>query len=342
MSCKIITATGNETIDEKLKENKVDVLCNDIQYKEGVLEYLEKNNELDYVILNKKIPGEISLENLIEKIKEINENIKIILISDKEEKNIYKRINELDINLISNMILGNDNYCKVTTANKGKVILITGPNGIGKSIFSVKLAQSLKKSRVAVIDMDIANNTLHLLLGASQYENNVKYNMINNIDNKVKIEDLVISTKIGVDLFSGLNLMYTNTLKENIDKITEKYDYILIDTESNSENTKRVYKFSQYIILLTGANKLEIRKSQRLINLIKENNDLKNKKIFIVINKYSKNSLDKYIIKNIFNKEKVISTIEYSTEFDLEINTKISGNKRIKDNMEEIKRKMRL
>ena len=42
---KIITAVNNPNLNEKLKnENYIEVIGKDIQYKEGILEFLEKNN----------------------------------------------------------------------------------------------------------------------------------------------------------------------------------------------------------------------------------------------------------------------------------------------------------
>lgn len=45
---RIITAIENKKINEKLKNiNNIKILNTDIQYKEGILEYLEKNSDID-------------------------------------------------------------------------------------------------------------------------------------------------------------------------------------------------------------------------------------------------------------------------------------------------------
>lgn len=88
---KIITAINNPKLNEQLKkENKFEIIGKDIQYKEAIIEILEKNNKIDLIIINEKIPGEINLEKLIEKIKLINEKIKIIFILEKENNDIEK------------------------------------------------------------------------------------------------------------------------------------------------------------------------------------------------------------------------------------------------------------
>lgn len=49
---KIITAIENKKINEKLKNiNNMKILNTDIQYKEGILEYLEKNSDIDLILL---------------------------------------------------------------------------------------------------------------------------------------------------------------------------------------------------------------------------------------------------------------------------------------------------
>ena len=88
---KIITAINNPKLNEELKKEKnFEIIGKDIQYKEAILELLEKNNNIDLIIISEKIPGEIKLEKLIEKIKLINEKIKIIFILEKENEELKK------------------------------------------------------------------------------------------------------------------------------------------------------------------------------------------------------------------------------------------------------------
>ena len=56
----------------------------DVQYREAILEILEKEKNINLIILDEKIPGEINIEKLIEKIKLINEKINIIFFLEKE------------------------------------------------------------------------------------------------------------------------------------------------------------------------------------------------------------------------------------------------------------------
>ena len=82
---KVITAIGNEILNKKLKkESDFEVIIEDIQYKEGIIEYLEKDNNIDILIISELLPGNIELKELIEKIKNINSNIEIIVFLENK------------------------------------------------------------------------------------------------------------------------------------------------------------------------------------------------------------------------------------------------------------------
>ena len=60
------------------------MLCSDIQYKEGILEYLEENQNVDYIILNESLEGEIEVQELINVIRKKVKNVKIIIVSNED------------------------------------------------------------------------------------------------------------------------------------------------------------------------------------------------------------------------------------------------------------------
>ena len=88
---KIITAINNPKLNEELKkETNFEIVGKDIQYKEAILEVLENVKTIDLIILSEKILGEIKIEELIKKIRLINEQIKIIVILEKENTELEK------------------------------------------------------------------------------------------------------------------------------------------------------------------------------------------------------------------------------------------------------------
>lgn len=86
---KVITALLSEQINNELqKDDNIEVLAEDFLYQDAVLEYIEENEEIDFLLINEELPGE-EIESFINKIK----NIKIILFVNNS-KNKEKLLNE--------------------------------------------------------------------------------------------------------------------------------------------------------------------------------------------------------------------------------------------------------
>lgn len=114
---KVITAIGNKNLNQKLKqENSLEIVTEDIPYKEGIIEFLE-NKQIDFLILSELLPGEIDLKELIEKIRKISSNIQIVLFLEKKNqelenylyaKGIYSIFydNQIEISKIIELIKG--------------------------------------------------------------------------------------------------------------------------------------------------------------------------------------------------------------------------------------------
>ena len=133
---KILTAINNPKLNEELKKEEfLEVICKDIQYKEAILEILEEKKQIDIIILNEKLPGEIDLFNLIKKIKTKNEKIKIIMIL--ENKNIEKE------NKLKNLNINNIYYNNEININK--LIKIINEKEINREEELKKEVEKLKK-----------------------------------------------------------------------------------------------------------------------------------------------------------------------------------------------------
>lgn len=86
---KIITAIGNPILNRYLKRNPLfEIISEDIQYQEGILEFLEKQNQVDFLILSELLPGEFEIKELISKIKQANFNLQIILFLEKKNQEL--------------------------------------------------------------------------------------------------------------------------------------------------------------------------------------------------------------------------------------------------------------
>ena len=96
---KIITALAEPQLNNELKKEKdFIVIGKDIQYQEGVIEILETEKEVDFLIISEALPGNEKIENLIEKIKQINNEVNIVIILENKKEEL--KINESSINLI--------------------------------------------------------------------------------------------------------------------------------------------------------------------------------------------------------------------------------------------------
>lgn len=313
---EIITALGNPKFNEELNE-KIKIKYKDIQYKEGILEILEKNNKINLIIINEKLPGKIEINFLMERILKINSEIKIYLILEKEKniiknnniyffynnENVFEKIKEKIFIEENNTSEKNStekitkNYSELIIENKNKYslkverevpkyIFILGQNGIGKSIIASILSMQVvsKKFRVLLVDIDIKNGNLHTIFQVKKDINKIQ---------KIK---------------NNLDFICT----ENIEKINEeKYDFIFIDNYN-----KKILKNNYLIIFISEANLIGIEKSKKI--LFNLNN--KYEKIILLINYFNNNSIDIKIIKNIFEEIKNIYKIKYDEKYNLLIN----------------------
>ena len=117
---KIITALGNPVLNEELKKyDEYEILGPDILYQEGVLENLEKNKQIDFLILSELLPGEINLIDLITKIKEKNPKIEIIIILEEEKDYLKNRLIEKGIfNIFYNNKITVEEIIKIINKDK--------------------------------------------------------------------------------------------------------------------------------------------------------------------------------------------------------------------------------
>lgn len=98
---KIITALAEPQLNNELKKEKdFIVIGKDIQYQEGVIEILENEKEVDFLIISEALPGNEKIENLIEKIKQINNEVNIVIILENKKEELEKNLYSKNVYLI--------------------------------------------------------------------------------------------------------------------------------------------------------------------------------------------------------------------------------------------------
>lgn len=345
---KIITAINNPIINEKLKKEKIEVIGKDIQYKEGILEILENNKEINFILIDEKLPGEIKNDELINKIKKINKNIEIIFFIKKEnkknaiinEKKIIKdekiksKIKIVDYEkeikiesflnfiLYGEEILGKEyeeNYTnridiineKIEKYDKNQNIIISvnGDSAVGKKMTTLRLSLYLNKYNNKILIIDLNTKSHKKLSTIFNKKENSKTLKKNNIK---KIKNIVNNLK-------NQNLKYENKkignkiiLKNKI-IINKNISLITYNKLIKIKRIKNIEKYYNFIfIVLSENNKNNINKkiieNSNLNLLILEDNILGIDKLKKIIEKNYNNNLKK--TKIIINKNNKFSIDE--------------------------------
>lgn len=237
---KIITAINNPKLNEELrKEKKFEIIGKDIQYKEAIFEILEKNNNIDLIILSEKILGEIKLEKVIEKIKSINKKIKIIFILEKE--NI-----ELEKILIKNNII--DFYYN-NKINLNELIKIINKKEINMEEEIIRLKKIIEEKNISY--NKIKKDNIEENKKTKKSSNNLKEKYIKKMRNKVEMiiktdkkNDNFRNMSTKIITFSGNNKGGKTTLSLIISQyLCEKnYKVLIIDGDLEKKDLSIILK----------------------------------------------------------------------------------------------------
>ena len=305
----VLIAINNKKIYKELKqENNINIIFNDIQYKEGILELLEMNNNIEHIIINENLYGQIKLEELIKKIKNINNKINIIIILNSKEKLKKEYLIKNKIKYIFLEELCTKKILELLF-NKNKIISITGSEGTGKTITTLIICELLiknKNKKILIVEDNIKNNSI---IKIYKKENLQKNKII-----KIKKNLYLLNIKKILTNYKKNKIKIIN----EINKIKNNYDYIFIDTQ-NIGSYKIYGDIESDIVLIINPNILEINKIKKFIN--------NKKNIKIILNNYNKNSISEKIIKNIFkNKIKIIKKIKNNKNYNLIINNNFNIN----------------
>lgn len=248
---KILTAVDNPTLNIRLRDEKeLKIIGKDIPYKEGIIEFLEKNKNIDIIIISENLPGEIETENLIQNINKINKEIKIMYILEKSNEQKEKKLKELNINEIyyNNKI------------NIEEIIKILKEEEINKEemkqeIEKLKKIIEKEKARKNTLNKIKFNKVLYLL---KNKKNKILKSKINN--NKI-IKTIIIKNKI--------NNNKINKQKENINKYKK-----IINIIGNKNVGKTTLSLFLGNFLANKNNKILFLKIKNYKN--KKNNKIKN------------------------------------------------------------------
>ena len=364
------------SIDKKEKNNLNSIKKENIQNE-------NKNKNFEEISRSrKKVKPEIkekiaNKNNKYKEDKEIKNNEWILNFKENELKNnkienksnIYKTkslnvkdneiINQQESNYKSNKIFSQKtlpfnnlfNFNQVIKNNRKEVISILGPNGIGKSVFSILFAKTMESKKSIIIDFDILNNSLHTIMGVKNYDAKIKRRIKSNdlITNKNILNKSILHTSLKIDLLPAMNIILDPNYKLSnmkmrniIEELKNIYDLIIIDTSSDTffDYTREMINCSNKAIFISGANILEVRKSERLLDIYNKDWNIENEKINIVFNKCTKKSLDDNLLREIFNKYNILGKIQLSDYYDLVVNKNMTEQSTLQKEIENIKKQI--
>ena len=287
----IITALNNPELNNELKKEKnLKIKNKDIIYKEGILEILQKDIEINLIIINFELPGKITIEKLIEEIKKLNNKIELIFILEKENKEKEKILRKYEIKKIyyNNKI------------NKKKLIEIINKEDKEKELedeikrlkkiieenkkiknnkkinFKIFKKLKLKKIENKSDKNKIIENTIliheNLEIGRSRLIINI-INLLNKKNKKILILDLKINKE---DIYLLLN-------KKNIPKLINN-NIKKINLKIQNENKKyKIEKILEKIFLFKINNNINLITNLNKIKEIKfKQNNIENKIIYLI------------------------------------------------------------
>jgi len=247
---KIITALENPKTNEKLKkETDFEIIGNDIQYQEGVIEILEKNPEINLIIISELLPGEIGFKKTIEKIKIINKEIEIIAILKNENEELK---NYLILKGVFNIFYNNKITINELIKTINNIFNLKKENEINKEIENLKkIILENNKPNKKILNKNIKNKYLKI-------KNKIlkKFNLKNKIklgNNKNKIISIVGTNGIGKSIFSSV-----------LAKLIINKKILLIDFDI----------FNQSINSIFNVKKINKNNSDNLIIKVNKNIDL--------------------------------------------------------------------
>ena len=205
-------------------------------------------------------------------------------------------------------------------------------------------ASQINHKKTLIMDFNILNKNIYPLLVKKSENYNINDNKVNSFD----FHNYIIHSKNNIDFISGTSLIFSskkqssNTKIRNIIiKLKKEYDLIILDTSSESllDYTKEFIRISDNSIFISGANILEIKKSIRILEIYHNEWKVSYRKVSIIFNKCTNQSVDDDILKKFFKNYNILGKIQLSEYYDLAINKNDYNIKKIKKEILSIKNK---
>ena len=317
---KIVTAINNPILNQELKKEKdLKIIGKDIQYKEAILEILEKNKDIDILIISEKILGQINIDILIKKIKNINEKIKIIFILEKENNELEKTLiknniidiyynNEINIKELIKIINNPEKNLEEEIIKLKKIIAEKNSNSNEHELIKkenkkyIEFKKDIKKTKIITFSGSTQSGKTTLALIISKFLSRKKKILLVNGDLEKPDLSIILKKekyKKEHDIYKiNKHFHFIKNIEDFKEYKNHFYNYIIIDLSQNNLD-KKIIQNSDINFIVMEPNLNHLKEIKYLLNIYNQWKIPKNK-LYIIINKKNINSINKKIISNCF------------------------------------------
>lgn len=274
----------------------------------------------------------------VEKLQQYIESDRYVIYDNTESQKVVDNVEkkqDVKLNVITNIAKKEDiNNIKVITKKK---IAVYGTSGSGKSYLASMLSQEIVKKlkvKTIILDMDIENASLDIF-------NNLDFNInsisqiVEDIDKEKDINQSIVLNSIKQNKNSKISYITNNcSLYECQNKLSVNYyekiykgcekifDYTIIDLPTSPfiDVTKYTLTNSDDIIFVINPNYVSLRQAVKKLDMIENLWNIPKEKIYIIINKMQKNSLDYDQIKSILEEYRIIEIVDFDDSLEGYIN----------------------
>lgn len=328
-----------ENVIEYLNQNEIDVLITKDSLKGNMTdkEYINKLSEINnmkVILCVSKLDEEYkgfllakNISNIIEG-NEISFSKVIEMIDSKEGLIRYKEIKNVEKDKSSKS--------EINIMTKQK-ICVFGTSGAGKSYISSILAQIASKKlklNTLLVDMDVQNAAIDIYNNLTNSANNLGY-LMEEMDRDTFTSELLKelaskSIKNGKLSFITNNMgiyecqnKLSDTYYERLYKEAENsYDVLILDLPATPFLDIVPFSLtkSDKIFFVLNPNYISIRQAIKYLDLIINIWNIDKDKIYIVINKYKKESLSESQIASLFKDYNIVLSVKYDDKVEKIIN----------------------
>ena len=196
------------------------------------------------------------------------------------------------------------------------IAVISGKGGVGKTTTTanVGLGIALNGKKCVVVDFDIGQRNLDMILGL---ENRVVYDMVQVMDEEVKLKQALIKSKMSPNLSflaasqtKDKSVLDSEKILALVTSLKEEYDFVILDAPAGIETGyEHTIEFADRAIIVVNPEVSSIRDADRAIGIL----DSKSQKV------KDGEEVFKYLIINRINPKMVKSGEMLASEDILDI-----------------------